>query len=73
LRVHIDERNEKVNAKIREHQMQKIPYMLVVGDREAQNNAVSVRHRKHGDQGAKPVAEFLAMAQDLDRRRVTTE
>jgi threonyl-tRNA synthetase len=73
LRVKLDERNEKVNAKIREHQMQKVPYMLVVGDREAQNGTVSVRHRKHGDQGSKPVAEFLAMAQDLERRRVCVD
>ncbi|SRR5579871_5652609 len=73
LRVDIDERNEKVNAKIREHQLQKVPYMLVVGDREAQNGTVSVRHRKHGDQGSKPLAEFTAFLQDLDHRRVTTE
>jgi threonyl-tRNA synthetase len=73
LRVKLDDRNEKVNAKIREHQLQKVPYMLVVGDREAQTGAVSVRHRKHGDQGAKPVGEFLAMALDLDRRKVCVE
>jgi threonyl-tRNA synthetase len=73
LRVKLDDRNEKVNAKIREYQMQKVPYMLVVGDREAQNGTVSVRHRKHGDQGSKGVPEFLAMAQDLDRRRVCEE
>jgi threonyl-tRNA synthetase len=73
LRVKMDDRNEKVNAKIREYQLQKVPYMLVVGDREAQNGTVSVRHRKHGDQGSKPVAEFLAMAQDLERRRVCVD
>jgi threonyl-tRNA synthetase len=73
LRVKLDERNEKVNAKIREHQIQKVPYMLVVGDREAQNGTVGVRHRKHGDQGSQPLAEFLAMAQDLDRRRVCVD
>src|SRR5262249_17849925 len=70
LRVKLDERNEKVNAKIREHQLQKVPYMLVVGDREAQNGTVSVRHRKHGDQGSRLVGEFLAAALDLDRRKV---
>jgi threonyl-tRNA synthetase len=73
LRVKMDDRNEKVNAKIREYQLQKVPYMLVIGDREAQNGTVSVRHRKHGDQGSKAVAEFLAMAQDLERRRVCVE
>ena len=60
LRVTVDDRSEKVNLKIREAQLQKIPYMLVVGDREAQNGQVSVRHRKLGDQGAKPVEDFLA-------------
>ena len=49
-----------MNLKIREAQLQKVPYMLVVGDREAQNGTVSVRHRKHGDQGVKPFDEFLA-------------
>ena len=60
IRVTLDDRSEKVNLKIREAQLQKIPYMLVVGDREAQNGEVAVRHRKHGDQGAKPVAECIA-------------
>ena len=50
----VDDRNEKVNLKIREAQLQKIPYMLVVGDREAGERQVAVRNRKHGDQGAKP-------------------
>jgi threonyl-tRNA synthetase len=52
LRVELDDRKEKVNLKIREAQLQKIPYMLVVGDREAQDGTVSVRNRKHADQGA---------------------
>jgi len=60
LRVHLDDRNEKVNFKIREAQLQKVPYMLVVGDREAQSGSVSVRNRKHGDQGAKPLDQFIA-------------
>ena len=73
LRVRLDDRNEKVNLKIREHQLQKVPYMLVVGDREAQNGTVSVRHRKKGDLGAQPVADFLAKARDLIERRVCTD
>jgi threonyl-tRNA synthetase len=60
LRVTLDERSEKVNLKIREAQLQKVPYMLVVGDREQQNNQVSVRHRKRADLGTRPVAEFIA-------------
>jgi threonyl-tRNA synthetase len=63
IRVHLDDRSEKVNLKIREAQLQKIPYMLVVGDREAQSGRVAVRHRKHGDQGAKPLADFIAEVQ----------
>jgi threonyl-tRNA synthetase len=56
----LDDRKEKVNFKIREAQLQKIPYMLVVGDREADTGTVSVRNRKHGDQGVKPLEMFLA-------------
>ncbi|MBV8810212.1 MAG: threonine--tRNA ligase [Acidobacteriaceae bacterium] len=59
FRVELDKRNEKVNLKIREAQLQKVPYMLVVGDREAQSRKVSVRNRKHGDQGAVELTEFL--------------
>ena len=62
IRVHLDDRSEKVNLKIREAQLQKVPYMLVVGDREAQSGQVSVRHRKKGDLGAQPLEAFLADA-----------
>src|SRR5580692_10042607 len=65
LRVELDDRKEKVNLKIREAQLQKVPYMLVVGDHEAQEGTVSVRNRKHGDQGARKVEEFLADVQKL--------
>jgi threonyl-tRNA synthetase len=59
LRSHLDDRKEKVQLKIRDAQMQKVPYMLVVGDREAEAGAVAVRHRKHGDLGAKPLEQFV--------------
>ena len=62
---HLDDRKEKVNLKIREAQLQKVPYMLVVGDREARDGTVSVRHRKHADMGVKPLDEFLADVQEL--------
>ena len=62
LRVEVDTRQEKVNYKIREAQLMKIPYMLVVGDREAAENAVAVRSRAKGDLGARPVAEFVTDA-----------
>jgi threonyl-tRNA synthetase len=60
FRITLDDRSEKVNLKIREAQLQKVPYMLVIGDREAEAGQVSVRNRKHGDQGAVSVDHFLA-------------
>ena len=65
IRVHLDDRKEKVNLKIRDAQLQKVPFMLVLGDREAEAGTVSVRNRKHGDQGVKPVSEFLNQIQQL--------
>jgi threonyl-tRNA synthetase len=58
LRVQLDERNEKMQAKIRDAQLAKIPYMAVVGNREAQATAVAVRHRRDGDLGAMGLAPF---------------
>jgi threonyl-tRNA synthetase len=62
LRVEVDERNEKVGYKIREAQLQKIPYMLVVGDKEASAGTVAVRSRDAGDLGPRPVEELLQQA-----------
>jgi threonyl-tRNA synthetase len=59
LRVELDERQEKIGYKIREAQLQKIPYMLVVGDKEVAEGAVAVRSRARGDQGARSVDDFL--------------
>src|SRR5580700_11086748 len=73
IRVTVDDRSEKVNLKIREAQLQKIPYMLVVGDREAANSQVAVRNRKHGDLGAKPVDEFIADIRRLIDTKAVTE
>ena len=64
---------EKIGAKIREAQIEKVPYMLVVGDREQQNDQVAVRNRKHGDQGVKTVAEFLAEARKLIASKAVSE
>ena len=69
LRVELDERQEKIGYKIREAQLQKIPYMLVVGDKEAAEGTVAVRSRAGGDQGARPVAAFLEAATHEVRRR----
>jgi threonyl-tRNA synthetase len=73
IRAAVDERNEKVNFKIREAQLQKIPFMLVVGDRERENGQVSVRNRKHGDQGVKTIAEFIASIRGLIESKAVTE
>ena len=59
IRVEVDARNEKIGFKIREAQMQKTPYMLVIGDKEAEENTVAVRSRKEGDLGAMPLDTFL--------------
>lgn len=64
IRAETDLRNEKIGYKIREAQGQKIPYMLVVGDREAENNTVAVRTRAGGDKGAICLDEFIALAQE---------
>jgi threonyl-tRNA synthetase len=62
IRVELDKRNEKVGFKIRESELQKIPYMLIVGDKEIDNHQVSVRHKGEGDKGAMGVEEFITRA-----------
>jgi len=71
LRAELDLRNESLKAKIREAQLAKVPYMLVLGDREAEAGTVSVRHRHRGDLGVQPLADFLAsLATEVrDRQR----
>jgi len=64
LRVESDLRNVKVNAKIREAQLAKVPVMLVIGDREAEAGTVAVRHRKGGDQGSSTVEAFVGEAKN---------
>ncbi len=59
LRVEVDLRSEKIGYKIREAQLEKVPYMLIVGDKEMEENAVAVRSRKEGDLGAQPVEIFI--------------
>ena len=73
IRATVDERSEKVNLKIREAQLQKIPYMLVVGDREQESGKVAVRNRKHGDLGAQPVADFIAAVRKLIDDKAASE
>ncbi|HTP34725.1 MAG TPA: threonine--tRNA ligase [Candidatus Acidoferrales bacterium] len=73
IRATVDERSEKVNLKIREAQLQKVPFMLVVGGREAEANQVSVRNRKHGDQGVRTVPEFIGQIRALIDSKASTE
>jgi threonyl-tRNA synthetase len=69
LRVELDDRQEKIGYKIREAQLQKVPYMLVTGDREAAEGTVSVRSRSAGDLGARPIEAFIGDALDEIRRK----
>jgi threonyl-tRNA synthetase len=71
FRVETDARNEKMNAKIRDLANQKIPYILVFGDKEESAGAVSVRMRGKGDQGSVPLGEFIAKARDLVESKST--
>lgn len=64
IRVEIDDRSEKMQAKIRDAQIQKIPYMLIIGNREVEANAVAVRQRDGQDLGAIPFNEFLAKVKE---------
>ena len=69
LRVEIDLRNEKVGFKIREHTLQRVPYLLVAGDREVESKSLAVRTRSGKDLGAMPLEELAArIAQDVASR-----
>ena len=65
FRVDVDYRNEKIGKKIRDAQMEKVPYMVVVGDRDMENGTVSPRHRADGDLGAMSMADFTAMLHEV--------
>ena len=68
LRVELDARNEKMNAKIREFTLQKVPFVLVMGDKEAAAEAVSVRTRGKGDEGSVALVDFIERAKNWCRR-----
>jgi threonyl-tRNA synthetase len=72
LRVEVNVRGDKIGAKIRDAQMQKVPFMLVLGDREVEEGKVAVRERLKGDIGAMSLAEFKEMAQRLVATRALT-
>jgi threonyl-tRNA synthetase len=71
IRIEVDARNEKIGYKIREAQLQKIPYMLIIGEKEMAEGTVAVRSRKSGDLGSMPCEEFLqeALCEIRERRR----
>ena len=71
IRVDVDFRNEKMQAKIRDAQLAKIPYMAVVGAREAEHQQVAVRHRRDGDLGAMGLDAFLERVQKEQASRAT--
>lgn len=69
IRAEIDDRNEKIGKKIRDTELHKVPYMLVVGEKEMNENKVSVRRQGKGDMGAKPVDEFIAgVKEEIENR-----
>ena len=59
VRVKIDLRNEKIGFKIREHSMQRVPYLLVIGDKELENQTIAVRTQQGEDLGSLPISEFV--------------
>jgi threonyl-tRNA synthetase len=71
FRAHLDDRNEKLQARIRDAQLQKVPYMLIVGGKEAEAGTVSVRQQSKGDLGPRPLADFLAdLREEVDSRTI---
>ena len=64
LRVEVDDRSEKIGYKIREAQMEKVPFMLVAGDKEQEDGTVAVRARKEGDKGTMSIADFVALIRE---------
>ena len=71
IRIEIDDRSEKIGYKIREAQLEKVPYMLVVGDKDIENGTVSVRSRKDGDIGAMSIDEFVdKIVDDVNTKRI---
>jgi threonyl-tRNA synthetase len=70
IRVGVDERNEKIGYKIREAQLEKVPYMLVIGEKEANQNQVAVRSRAKGDLGAMSMEAFIADIDNENKNRI---
>jgi len=74
IRVELDDRKEKVGYKIRDWELKKVPYMLIIGDRERENGTVSVRKHKKGDLGSRPLEDFLkSLKTEIDSKSITEE
>ena len=69
IRAELDDRNEKIGYKIRAAQLQKVPFMLIIGEKEAESGNVSVRARQDGDLGVMPFADFLALIRGIIDRK----
>jgi len=72
FRVELNDKSDKIGAKIRNAQLQKIPFMLVLGDKELEENKIAVREKSQGDLGAMSLEEFIEMAQKLKQTRALT-
>ena len=71
MRVEVDGRSEKIGYKIRQAQLEKVPYMFIIGDKDIEAETVSVRHRKEGDLGAMKLEEFISMAkEEIDTKQI---
>ena len=71
MRVEVDGRSEKIGYKIRQAQLEKVPYMFIIGDKDIEAGTVSVRHRKEGDLGAMKLEEFISMAkEEIDTKQI---
>ncbi|HMD14877.1 MAG TPA: His/Gly/Thr/Pro-type tRNA ligase C-terminal domain-containing protein, partial [Bacteroidota bacterium] len=74
IRVELDDRNEKIGYKIRDWETKKIPYMLVVGEKEKANNTVALRQHKKGDVGAVPVETVIEnLVKEISQKTITIE
>jgi threonyl-tRNA synthetase len=70
IRAQVDDRNEKIGKKIRDTELMKVPYMLVVGEKEMANNMVAIRRQGKGDMGEKSVSDFITeIKQDINLRK----
>ena len=72
IRAFVDDRNEKIGKKIRESEIKKTPYMLVIGEKEFENNLVSVRQRSEGDIGSMSIEDFVKTIEDAVKNELAT-